>query len=131
MADLDDIFDDNWNDGNVTKPAIIRAEVKSLNLYDRAITVRLMRKEEDYMGIINRDKYSPQSHDGWIVRVVSNTQSDAEDIINETRRIVAQYNGTDDEDQFGLWELGDWETIVPFRWEFRFVVMIEKAGISI
>lgn len=131
MADLDDIFDDNWNGTNVTEPTIVRAEMRTSKIYKRIVTCRLMRQREDYMGIIDRDKYTPESHDGWVVRIVSTTQSDAKDMINETRRICAKYNGTTGEDKFITWEVGDWETKLPYRWEFRFIVMVKKAGVNL
>lgn len=129
MTDLDTIFDNNWDEDNTDKPAIVRDEITSLNIYNRAVTCRLLRKEEDYMGIISRDKYTPDSHDGWVVRVVSTTQSDATDIINETRRIIAKYDGSD-EDRFATWEIGEWEVMQPFRWEFRFIVLVKKSGMD-
>lgn len=129
MTDLDTIFDDEWNTGNVSKPAIVREEYLPLEIHNRAVSVKLVRKNEDYMGILSRDKYTPESHDAWAVRVCSSTQSDAIDIINETRRICATYAPTDEE-KFLTWELGDWETILPHRWEFRFIVMARKSGMD-
>lgn len=131
MADLDDIFTNNWDSDNVDTPIVVRSELRSVKIYNRAVCCRLVRQREDYMGILGRDHYTPDSHDAWVVYIVSTTQSDAQDMLKETRRICAQYNGTADEDKFITWQVGDWDVKLPHRWVFRFVVLVQKAGIDL
>jgi len=127
---MKDIIDNNWNADNVTKPDLIIEPNRTRYMYNRVVSFRRVEKIEDYMGIFSRGYYTPESHDAYECYACSNTISDCEDIVDEIRRICAQFTPSGS-DKILRWEGGDWEMNTPYRYEFRFIIMKKKSGAAI
>lgn len=130
--DINTIFNSDWTTatGSVVKPTFINKRYISAKVYKRVVEEERIRKIEEAMGIIERTRYTPESHIGWRVTIVSSTQTDAEDLINECRRICAAFIPTATERQL-IWEGGDWSNPKAWRFEFTFVVFVRISGMSI
>jgi len=130
MSDLQTIMNANWNAENVAKPSLIEAPEYSRYFYSRVISFRRVQKIEDYMGIVSRSKYTPESYDAFLCYACSSTEADCIDIADEARRICAQFSPSGS-DKILQWEGGDWELTTPYRWEIRFIIMKKKSGAAI
>jgi hypothetical protein len=130
MTALKDIIDTDWDTDNVSKPTLIEAPERTRFFYLRVVSFRRVEKIENYMDIFSRGYYSPESHDAYECYVGSTTESDAEDIIDEVRRICAQFSPSGD-DKILTWEGGSWVVTTPYCWEFRFIVMKKKSGATL
>ena len=129
MATLATIIDTDWDAGNVTKPAIVEAPDSGKYLQSRILHIEQVQKVEDYMGILSRQHYTPDSHDAYRCTVGSTTLSDATAIVDEVRRICAQFSPSSP-DKILQWEGGDWE-FTPFWYVCTFVVMKRKSGVTL
>jgi len=124
---LDVILKANWNSDNVAEPDIEKEPYLSIYIFKRGITVKRMRKIEDFMGIINRGHYDPASHIAWLCKCVSNDQDDCEDMIDEVRRICSQFQPTTTEVLL-TWDGGEWSITRMNRFVFDFTVMVRISG---
>lgn len=129
MATLATILDTDWNATNVTKPTIVEAPARGKYLEARILHIEQVQKVEDYMGIMSRRHYTPDSHDAYRCAAGSTTLADATAIVDEVRRICAQFDASSP-DKILQWEGGDWE-FTPYWYECTFVVMKRKSGVEI
>lgn len=131
MATLKSIFKAQWTTANVAKPTIVEAPEHGRYMYSRVVYIRETNKIEDFMGIISRRHYTPESHDAYECWACSSTsRSDCTAIIDEIRRICAQFS-PDATDKILQYEGGDWEFSTPYRFKFHFVVLKRKSGVEI
>lgn len=129
--DLPTLIDTLWETGNVTKPDIIEEPQEgSRAFYKRVVSSKRIRKIEDVMGVVGRTHYTPDSHDAWDCWVVSDDVDDCIDMVNEIRRMCAQYTGSSTE-ALMQWEGGDWYLYTSFRYEFHFIVFVRVSGRAI
>lgn len=127
QRNLKDIWVANWNNSNVNTPSFIEEPYESRFIYNRCLSSKRIRKIEDYMGIIKRSHYTPESHDAWMCYVVSDNEQDALAMIDEARRICSQFQSTAEEAVL-QWEGGDWDLFQPYRYEFNFIVFVRRSG---
>lgn len=128
---LNDILDNDWDEGNCTKPSIVRGYRYSAFEYTRVVTVERISITDAAMGIISRNKYEPQSHEAWACNIISTTESDMNDMMEEIKRIIVTHIPENDA-RILDWQGGD----IPLayggmRWEFRFIVIKRKSGVVI
>lgn len=129
MTSLEDIFDNNFDIGITTKPTFYDMRKTPLALIGRGVGTLLANDSDEIMGIMERSMYSPESHDGYFVWVVARSQSDAEDIKKALKKVAATYTPTSEENIL-QWEEGEWEFHGVSRHEYKFVVIVRRAGIS-
>lgn len=131
MASFATIADEQWLVANVAKPTIVEFPEQGRFLYARVLWIRETNKIEDFMGIISRRHYTPESHDAYECWVCSSiSRSDCVAMIDEVRRICAQFSPSGS-DKILQYEGGDWEFSTPYRFEFHFVVLKRKSGAEI
>lgn len=130
MGELKDIVVAQWNNGYCTTPNIVEGPDYNPDMYRRVVHITPYRKVEDYMGIIDRAYYTPDSEDMYTVVIASSTsKADLDDMINEFRRICSQYSSGDD--RFILWTGGEYTIFTNWRYEFEFTVSKRKSGVEI
>jgi len=125
--DFDVILKAEWNSDNVAEPDIEKEPYLSIYIFQRGITVKRVRKVEDFMGIIHRGHYDPASHIAWVCKVVSNDQKDCEAMIDEIRHICAKFQPTTTE-AILQWEGGEWSIMRMNRFVFDFTVFVRVSG---
>jgi hypothetical protein len=130
MATLEAILDARWDGTNVTKPTIQTGPEFGPYLESRVVHIKRTMKIEDYMGIQTRTKYTVDTHDAYLVTVGTSTKSDTEQIVDEIRRICAEFAPTS-ADKILQWEGGDWDEPTTYWHSFTFVIMKKKSGISL
>lgn len=130
MASLEAVLEANWDGTNVTEPPIVTGPENSEYLESRIVHIKRTMKIEDYMGIQTRTKYSVDTHDAYLVTVGTTTKSDTEDIVDEIRRICAEFSPTS-ADKILKWEGGDWDEPTFYWHRFTFVIFKKKSGISL
>lgn len=130
MASLESILETDWNSGNVTEPSIVTAPENSMYLQSRIVHIKRTLKTEDYMGIVSRSYYTPDTHDAYLVTVGTITKSDTEAIVDEIRRICANFTPTSAE-KILQWEGGEWEEPTAYWHMFTFVIFKRKSGIGL
>lgn len=128
MATLKALLTADWNASNVTKPDIVEAP-DGKYLYSRILHLEQVQKIEDYMGIVSRQHYTPDSHDAYRCTAGSETLADATAITDEVRRICAQFSPVSP-DKILEWEGGEWD-FTPYWYECTFVVMKRKSGATL
>ena len=131
MASFAAITNEKWLTANIAKPAIVEAPDQNRYIYERVLWIKEVNKIEDFMGIISRRHYTPESHDAyecWLCSSIS--RADCTAMVDEVRRICAQFSPTS-EDKILQYEGGDWEFSTPYRFEFHFVVLKRKSGAEI
>jgi len=129
--ELDVLLIEDWINANCPTPSIVRGYLYSAFEYTRVITVERISITDAAMGIISRNKFSPDSFEGWGCQIISTIESDLNDLMNEVKRIVAVHAPEQDA-RILDWQGGD----IPIayggmRWEFRFLIIKRKSGILI
>jgi len=127
---LSSVLTADWNSSNVTIPTIATAPDEGEYLKGRILHIKRTLKIEDYMGIQTRTKYTPDTHDAYLITVGTITKSDTEAIVDEARRICAEFT-PDSDDKELLWEGGDWLEQTAYWHKFTFVIFKRKSGISL
>ena len=130
MATLESILEANWDTDNVTTPAINTAPEYGPYMLSRMVLIRRSAKIEDYMGITTRTHYTADTHDAYIVTVASTTKADAEAMVDEIRRICAEFSPTS-ADKILQWDGGEWDEPTSYWHMFSFTVMKRKSCISL
>lgn len=129
MATLATLLTTDWDSGNVALPTIVEAPTYGKYLHARILHIEQVQKIEDYMGILSRQHYTPDSHDAYRCTVGTTTLTDSIAIVDEVRRICAQFSPSSP-DKILEWEGGDWR-FTPFWYECTFVVMKRKSGVTL
>lgn len=130
MTDVNIILDNatQWATEGVTKPTIKTGQIYSIKLMSRGIVVKRVTSEDELIGIIDRNAYSINSNEAWIVDIVSSTsKDDLDDIIECIKRILAEYTQVSGEETYLTWQGGDFKPFNNVRWEFRFVILRMKS----
>lgn len=129
MATLAAIMTAQWDINNVAMPKIVEAPTRGKWLESRILHVEQVQKIEDYMGILSRQHYTPDSHDAYRCTAGTASLADTTSIVDEVRRICAQFIPSSP-DKILEWEGGDWR-FTPFWYECTFVVMKRKSGVTL
>jgi hypothetical protein len=131
MTDIDDILNNatQWTTESVTKPTIKEAQLHSLAMMTRGIIVSKIRSDDALTGVIDRNKYSVNSHDMWSVGIVDSTDAGREAIVGCVKRIIAEYSATTTETYLD-WEGGEYSQWNGRRFEFYFVILRKKSVIA-
>lgn len=133
MTDINDILDNatQWTTEGVTKPAIKTGQLHSVHLMSRGIVVQLLRSDDELTGIVDRNRYSVDSHDMWSCVVVSMTnQADIDAIIGCIKRIIAEYTAVADNETYLNWAGGEFTNFNNVRFEFYFTIARKKSMIA-
>jgi len=129
MATLKALLDTDWDVTNVAKPTIVEAPLFGVYGYGRVLHIEQVQKIEDYMGILSRQHYTPDSHDAYRCTTGTTSLADTTAIVDEVRRICAQFTPSSP-DKILQWEGGDWR-FTPNWYECTFVVMKRKSGVKL
>jgi hypothetical protein len=130
MTELEDIIDAGFDGTICTEPPIHRGEVRNITSCTRAIIVELNNSDDMVMGIMDQAHYNPDSYDGWICKLCTETSyADALNIIKAIKKVCSTYAATSAENIL-QWEGGTWKIFNEMRWEFTFVIMVYRAGIA-
>lgn len=130
MATLAAILTAAWKTANVALPTIVTAPDEGPYLESRMLYIEPTTKTEDYIGVLTRTQYSPDSHDAYTCTVGSSTYADTEAIVDETRRICAEFDPTS-ADKILQWEGGDWKQNTAYWHELTFIIFKRKSGIAL
>ena len=133
MTDVDDILDNatQWATESVTKPTIKTGQLHSIYLMTRGIVVLKLRSDDELIGVVDRNRYSVNSHDVWSCVVVTHTSyADIDAIIGCIKRIIAEYNAVADNETFLNWEGGEFSVWNNVRFEFYFTILRKKSMIA-
>ena len=129
MATLASLINTDWVGANVTKPTIVEAPLAGQFGHARILHIEQVQKIEDYMGVMSRTHYTPDSHDAYRCIAGTNTLADTTAIVDEVRRICSQFTPSSP-DKILEWEGGDWR-FTPNWYECTFVVMKKKSGVTL
>lgn len=130
MTDVDSILDNatQWATEGVTKPTIKTGQVYSIKLMSRGIVLKRVTSEDELIGIVDRNAYSINSHEAWIVAMVSSTsEDDLDNIIGCVKRIIAEYSQVVGHETYLTWQGGDFKYFNNVRFEFHFVILRMKS----
>lgn len=130
MATLEAILDAQWTGANVSEPPIVTGPFYGPYLQSRVVHIKRTMKIEDYMGIQTRTHYTVDTHDAYLVTVGTSTKADTEAIVDEIRRICAEFDPTS-ADKILEWEGGEWDEQTTYWHSFTFVIMKRKSGIGL
>ena len=133
MTDVDDILDNatQWATESVTKPTIKTGQLHSISLMTRGIVVQKLRSDDELVGVVDRNRYSIDSHDVWSCATVTHTsEADMDNIIGVIKRIIAEYTQVEDHETYLNWEGGEFNIWNNIRFEFYFIITRQKAMIK-
>lgn len=132
MTDLDSILENatQWATESVTKPTIKTGQLHNLDMMSRGIVVRKITSDDELVGVVDRNRYSLNSHEIWSCSIVTMTSfADLEAVIQCIKRILAEYTFTGTENHLE-WEGGDYLHFNNIRFEFHFGVVVKKSMIA-
>jgi len=132
MTDINTILEDatQWATESVTEPTIKTGQLHSIDLMTRGIVVKKITSDDELVGVIDRNRYSVNSHEIWSVHIATQTSAtDMKNIIGCIKRICAEYTFTSDENHLE-WQGGDYVIHNNKRWEFYFSIVRKKSGIT-
>jgi len=130
MTDINSILDNatQWATESVTKPSILTGQLHNISMMSRGIVVKKMSSEDQLIGVMSRNAYSVDSVEMWTCDIVSHTSfADLEAIIGVVKRIIAEYGQVADEETYLNWDGGSYTHFNNIRFEFRFVILRNKA----
>lgn len=130
MTDINNILDNatQWATESVTKPSILTGQLHDINMMSRGIVVKRISSEDQLIGVMERNAYSINSMEMWTCDFVSHTSyADLEAMIGVVKRIIAEYGQVDGEETYLNWDGGDFMIFNNVRFEFRFVILRNKA----
>lgn len=130
MTDVNDILDNatQWATESVTKPTIKTGQLHSIHLMTRGIVVKRVSKDDEIVGVLDRSRYSIDSHEIWICRAVSSTsEADLANIEKVIKRICAEYTQVAGEETYLNWQGGDYKIFNNVRFEFTFAIVRNLA----
>lgn len=132
MTDVNTILDNatQWATESVTKPTIKTGQLHSLDMMTRGIVVRKIVSDDELVGVVDRNRYSIDSHEIWSCGIVTMTSfADLEAIIQCIKRILAEYTFTTTENHLE-WQGGDYIHFNNIRFQFQFGVVLKKSMIA-
>lgn len=120
-----------WVTESVTEPQVKSAQVMSLHQMSRGILVGIVTTDDELVGVIDRNLYSVDSHTIWMCSVVSSTSlADLEAILGCIKRILAQYERVEDEENHFEWQSGEYNRFNNVRHEYHFAIIQKKSAIA-
>ena len=132
MTDVNTILDNatQWATESVTKPTIKTGQLHSLDMMTRGIVVRKIVSDDELVGVVDRNRYSIDSHEIWSCGIVTMTSfADLEAIIQCIKRVLAEYTFTTTENHLE-WQGGDYIHFNNIRFQFQFGVVLKKSMIA-
>lgn len=132
MTDVNTILDNatQWATESVTKPTIKTGQLHSLDMMTRGIVVRKIVSDDELVGVVDRNRYSIDSHEIWSCGIVTMTSfADLEAIIQCIKRILAEYTFTTTENHLE-WQGGDYIHFNNIRFQFQFGIVLKKSMIA-
>ena len=128
--DLGTILAADWDTDNYTTPDFINGNLRSHHTVAVGLIYKRIRMITESMGIINRTKYTPDSHHAYQIWCVEKSTTNAEDMAEEAKRVCAAFTPTTTEKQL-TWEGGEWDENQPYRAVFTFVIFVKISGVTI
>jgi len=132
MTDVNTILDNatQWATESVTKPTIKTGQLHSLDMMTRGIVVRKIVSDDELVGVVDRNRYSIDSHEIWSCGIVTMTSfADLEAIIQCIKRVLAEYTFTTTENHLE-WQGGDYIHFNNIRFQFQFGIVLKKSMIA-
>jgi len=120
-----------WVTEGVTEPTVKTGQLHSLHLMNRGIMLSIITADDDLVGVLDRNRYSINSHEIWTCSVVSNTSlTDLQNIVTTIKRILAEYSRVEDHENHFEWQSGDYSRWNNSRHEFHFAIIKKKSMIA-
>lgn len=133
MTDVDSILDaaTQWATESVTEPQIKTGQLHSLAIMSRGIVVMKINSNDELIGVVDRNRYSIDSHEIWTCDIVSMTSfADLDAIVGCVKRILAEYVPVVGNENHFEWQGGDYVHFNNIRFEFHFAIIKKKSGIA-
>jgi len=132
MADINDILNDatQWATESITKPKILTGQLRNIDTMTRGIVVKRLTNNDELVGVIDRNRYSIDSHEIWNCAVASMTSFvDLDNILGVIKRICAEYTATSAENHLE-WQGGDYVHFNNIRFVYYFALIKKKSMIA-
>jgi len=132
MTDVDDILNNatQWTTEGVTKPTIKTGQLRGIDTMTRGIVVKRLHDDDELIGVLDRNRYSVDSHEVWRCAIVTMTSmDDLDNIRNCVKRICAEYTFTDDENHLE-WQGGDFVHFNNVRFAYYFAIIKKKSMVA-
>jgi len=129
MTDPSTILDNDWDTNICSKPDFIDDATANRSLYQRVISTRLATLQHSLMGIPVPQHYDEESHDAYDCWIISNTEADAKNMFKALKKVCAQYQPVQGEENILQWMGGDVVIYNGFRYEIQIVLILRKTGI--
>ena len=133
MTDVNTILEEatQWVTESVTEPQIKTGQLHSLSMMSRGIVVMKINSDDELVGVLDRNRYSINSHEIWSCDVVSMTSfADLDAIVGVIKRILAEYTKVESEENHFEWQGGDYVHFNNIRFEFHFAIIKKKSMIA-
>lgn len=96
----------------------------------RGIIIRKVTSDDELVGVVDRNRYSINSHEIWSCGIVTMTSfADLDAIIQCIKRILAEYTFTPSENHLE-WQGGDYIHFNNIRFQFFFGIVLKKSMIA-
>ena len=131
MTHLIDILTADWESGNVTQPANGKGEENEfiIDYYEGYVAERIAFNDM-YVGIINSNHFSRDSHDMYKLDLVAESLATFDDVLLEIKRICSQHEPSSEENII-TWQGGDINGWNNTRYSSSFIILLSKTGISL
>ncbi len=132
MTDVDDILNNatQWATESVTKPSILTGQLHSIDIMTRGMVVKRATASDDLTGVVDRNRYSIDSHEIWTCYIVTMTSmTDLDAMIGCIKRICAEYIPTSEENHLE-WQGGDFVHFNNVRFAYYFAIVVKKSAIA-
>lgn len=129
MNRLNTIFDANFDIGITTEPNYYDTPIRNPATVIRGVFSVKSMTHDLTTGLMERLHFSPDSYDGYIVTVVSTSQSDMDNIVKALKKSASTYSGGTDENII-QWDDGVLTIINNMRYVYAIPFILRKAGIE-
>ena len=120
-----------WVTESVTEPTIKSGQLHSLSMMSRGMIVDLISDDGDLVGVVDRNRYSVDSHEIWTCSMVSSTSlADLQAMLGCLRRILAEYTRVEDHENHFEWQGGEYNRFNNSRHEFHFAIVKKKSMVE-
>ena len=130
MTALNTILNAGWDTDICTKPSFITLREANFRFYPRVVGTQIVTDEDEFIGIPDRDYYSAESHDAYIIKFCTQTSlADLRNMEQAIKKVCATYDPTSAESILE-WSGGEIKDFNGWRWEFTMTIYVRKSGVS-
>lgn len=126
---LNTILKANFDTSITSQPNFYDKPIRNPATSSRAVFSAKNMTHDTITGLMERLHFSADSHDGFILVVVSTSQSDLDDIVEAIKKSAVKYEGSSDENII-KWGDGSLDIINNMRYVYSIPFLLKKAGIK-